>query len=232
MNKLQSVKACCQIPCDGSCSCCPGTACFRRAKVLLSLRCSSLAACLCSSFHRCAQCAVHGPFLLEPVRSDRQGEHLVPDDLKPEARQRTCETICRALEALWLLTLGGRVREIPEPPGLQRIIGSLVWKLLPKDRTRLSALCVSLRRRAGGHRPVLWFAAEGGLRSRAHVTQQHLLARCSAMPWKLRKQPECAYNPFRMLPAAEDVLRKMLPANAYRRLEEASGDPIEQDCRT
>jgi len=52
------------------------------------------------------------------------------------------------------------------------------------------------------------------------------------MPWKLRKQPECAYNPFRMLPAAEDVLRKMLPANAYRRLEEASGGPIEQDCRT
>jgi len=34
----------------------------------------------------------------------------------------------------------------------------------------------------------------------------------------LTKQPECAYNPFRMLPAAEDVLRKMLPANAYRSL--------------
>ena len=42
----------------------------------------------------------------------------------------------------------------------------------------------------------------------------------SAMPSKLRKQPECAYNPFRMLPAAEDVLRKMMPTNAYRRLAE------------
>ncbi|CAE7694505.1 Elovl7 [Symbiodinium pilosum] len=34
----------------------------------------------------------------------------------------------------------------------------------------------------------------------------------------LTKQPECAYNPFRMLPAAEDVLRKMLPDNAFRSL--------------
>ena len=53
----------------------------------------------------------------------------MPDDLQPEARRvghnRALESL-EALYVLWLLKPGGRVREIPEPPGLQRIFGSLV----------------------------------------------------------------------------------------------------------
>ena len=118
---------------------------------MLSLWCSSLATCLCSSFHpghgaiRCT--SVHTAWFVccsfgaGPVRSHRQGEHLVPDDLQPEARRVGHN---RALEALylWLLKPGGRVREIPEPPGLQRIFGSLVGTDLPMDGTRLlGSLC-------------------------------------------------------------------------------------------
>ncbi|CAK9108180.1 Elongation of very long chain fatty acids protein 7 (3-keto acyl-CoA synthase Elovl7) (ELOVL fatty acid elongase 7) (ELOVL FA elongase 7) (Very long chain 3-ketoacyl-CoA synthase 7) (Very long chain 3-oxoacyl-CoA synthase 7) [Durusdinium trenchii] len=38
------------------------------------------------------------------------------------------------------------------------------------------------------------------------------------MEMVLKKQPECMYNPFRVFPAAEDVLHKVLPDNAHESL--------------